>query len=394
MAEDTSSSPLRAVDGVRTPGIAAALTRFCRSLHDRGLPVSPAESVDAARALQAVDLGDRAEVYFALRAVLTTAPGDIPIFDELFDQLWATGPRHPVTPIPGPRAPTPRARPPSTTAQTVAAATLARWARVADAGTEEPGTWRLPSALETSGPQVFTTFDDAALPDVRRVARRIARRLATRPSRRWRAASRGVRLDLRRTVRHALRTAGDLSVLLYRKRRIRRTKLVVLCDVSGSMDLYARLLLQFLFALQHSFARVETFVFATRLSRITNHLSGREYRQAVEAVSRDVGDWNGGTRIGTSLGRFATEWRRLTDRRTVVIILSDGWDTDEPAAMTEALTTIRRRAGKVIWLNPLLGSPEYQPLTRGMQAALPHLDVFAPAHNLESLDALAQHLLL
>ena len=380
-------------------GIAETLTRFCRALREGGVPVSPAETVVAAQVLLSIDVGDRTELYFALRPVLTTAPGDVRIFDDLFDLYWgrqvaqSRPERRPDrSAFPGPRGPIGRPQPRSPPTPPMAATTLRRWARAADGDEEELGAWRLPSTTESKGLHALKSYDDAALRDVARVARRLSRQLATRPSRRWRAAARGPRLDLRRTARHALRTAGDLSLLLYRRRRIRRTKLVVLCDVSGSMDLYARLLLQFLFALQHTFARVETFVFATRLSRITNHLSERQYRQAVHAVSRDVGDWNGGTRIGSSLGTFASEWKRLLDRRTVVIVLSDGWDTDEPAAMTNALVSIRARAGRVIWLNPLLGSPDYQPLTRGMQAALPHVDVFAPAHNIESLEALSRYL--
>jgi uncharacterized protein with von Willebrand factor type A (vWA) domain len=199
---------------------------------------------------------------------------------------------------------------------------------------------------------------------------------------------------MRRTVRRALETGGDLSRLAFRERAMRKTKLVVLCDVSGSMDLYARFLLQFLYALQHSFARVETFVFATRLSRITEQLGRRDWREALGDLARDVSDWSGGTRIGESLARFVAEWPRLVDSRTIVIVLSDGWDTGDPEVLGEAMAALHRRAGRVIWLNPLLGSAGYQPLTRGMQAALPHVDVFASAHNLPSLEALVRHLSL
>jgi hypothetical protein len=160
------------------------------------------------------------------------------------------------------------------------------------------------------------------------------------------------------------------------------------------MDLYSRFLLQFLYALQHAFARVETFAFSTRLVRITEALAREEYRSALDALARSETGWSGGTRIGASIAAFATAWPRLIDRRTVVIVLSDGWDTGEPEVLGDALRQIHRRAGRVVWLNPLLGSPSYKPLTRGMQAALPHVDVFAPAHNLASLAALGRHLAL
>ena len=191
------------------------------------------------------------------------------------------------------------------------------------------------------------------------------------------------RVDLRRTLRANLSRA-DLIELRYRERKRRKVRLVVLCDVSGSMDLYTRFLLQFLFAVQNVFASVETFIFSTRLTRITDHLRGRSYRQVLRRL-REVQDWSGGTRIGDSLAQFNRDWPALVDRRTVVVVLSDGWDTGEPEVLATELLRIKRRAGRVIWLNPLLGNPAYEPLTRGMAAALPLVDHFAAAHNLASL---------
>jgi uncharacterized protein with von Willebrand factor type A (vWA) domain len=168
---------------------------------------------------------------------------------------------------------------------------------------------------------------------------------------------------------------------------------VVVCDVSGSMDIYSRFLLQVLYALQHAFARVETFVFSTRLVQITDALTSDSYRAALDALARvSAGEWSGGTKIGESLEQLRRGWPRLFDRRTAVIVLSDGWDTGDPEVLGAALRELKRRAGRIVWLNPLLGSPAYQPLTRGMQAALPHVDVFAPAHDLASLERLASHL--
>ncbi|HXG02973.1 MAG TPA: VWA domain-containing protein, partial [Candidatus Binatia bacterium] len=185
----------------------------------------------------------------------------------------------------------------------------------------------------------------------------------------------------------------DLIELKYRRRKRRKVKLVVLCDVSGSMDLYTRFLLQFLFALQNVFGRVETFTFSTRLTRVTEYLRGRSYRQVLRRLA-DVRDWSGGTRIGESLARFNRDWGHRVDRRTIVIVLSDGWDTGEPEVLAAELLRIKRRAGRLIWLNPLLGNPTYEPLTRGMAAALPLLDDFAPAHNLAALRELARRLTL
>jgi uncharacterized protein with von Willebrand factor type A (vWA) domain len=199
---------------------------------------------------------------------------------------------------------------------------------------------------------------------------------------------------MRRTLRQSLKTGGEIIELSFKKRKQNKTRLVVMCDVSGSMDVYSRLLLQFVYGLQNSFARVETFVFSTALERITSHLKDESYAQALAHLSANVSGWSGGTLIGPSIAAFNAEWARLADRRTIVIILSDGWDTGEPEELASSLAALKRRAGKLIWLNPLLGSTTYQPLTRGMQAALPHIDVFAPAHDFASLRALERHLVL
>jgi uncharacterized protein with von Willebrand factor type A (vWA) domain len=240
--------------------------------------------------------------------------------------------------------------------------------------------------------QDFATFSADQLDEVLRLTVLIARRLARRISRRRRPVRRRGRVDLRRTLRANL-TRADLIDLRFRARKRKKTKLVLLCDVSGSMDLYSRFLLQFLFAVQSVFRRVETFAFSTRLTRITDHLRARSYRQVLRRL-QDVRDWSGGTRIGESLAEFNREWGRIVDRRTIVIILSDGWDTGDPEVLATEMLRIKRRAGRVIWLNPLLGNPSYEPLTRGMAAALPLVDHFAPAHNLASLRDLAQRLSL
>lgn len=391
--------PVRAqADGGAGPGLDREVVRFCRALRERGLLVSPAESIDAARSLIAVDIGDRVDVRLALRTLLTAKPSDLAVFDAAFDELWPDG--RPLTTRGHSRPDRARtrsessatARPAPLSPRQTAAATLERWVLATEGLLENTTALRGPSPVEARRSPSFATFDAAAMRDATRIARRVVRRLASRPSRRWQPTARGPRLDLRRTVRAAMRTAGELSTLVYRARAPRRAKLVVLCDVSGSMDLYVRPLLQFLFALQHGFARVETFVFATRLSRITADLQCTDYREALAGIATHVRDWNSGTRIGASLSTFAATWLRIVDRRTTVLVLSDGWDTGDPTELADALRTIRRRARRIIWLNPLLADRGFEPRARGMQAALPHIDILAPAHDLASLEALAEHL--
>ena len=336
--------------------------RFCRRLRAEGLRLGPGDTLDATRALDSVDLVDREDVRLALRTALVKRAEDAPLFDALFESFWGGG---------APVARNPAVIPPD--------ADEDRQARGAASKRRRTGE----SEREVEELRAVTAL-----------ARRIARRLSARPGRRWRQARRGEQVSLRRTLREAMKTGGELSTLTYRERKLRRTRLVILADVSGSMDLYARLLLQFLYALQNAFSRVETFVFATRLSRVTDELRVPGYRDALGGLSERVQDWSGGTRIGESLAAFVAGWPRLVDRRTVVVVLSDGWETGDPEVLGEALATLRRRAGRLVWLNPLLGSPGYEPLTKGMQAALPHLDVFAPANDLASLEQLARHLSL
>ena len=239
----------------------------------------------------------------------------------------------------------------------------------------------------------FSAFPADQLDELARLTILIARRLASRLSRRKRPTRRRGVVDLRRTVRFNL-MRGEFVELKRRERKRKKVRLILLCDVSGSMDLYSRFLLQFLYALQNVFGRVETFTFSTRLTRVTDHLKGRPYRQVLKRLS-DVRDWSGGTRIGECLAEFNLDWgRRLLNRDTIVLVLSDGWDTGDPDLLAGELLKIKRRAARLIWLNPLLGNPAYQPLTRGMAAALPILDRFAPAHNLASLRELAGQLRL
>jgi uncharacterized protein with von Willebrand factor type A (vWA) domain len=359
-----------------------------RALREHGVAVTPSEVIAAVTAFEIIDQTDREEVFLSLRSVFTSRVDDFEIFNELFDAFWERVDKPEVL---------------STTNLRVRRGAprrglgffLENWAT--SRGEEEGGEpLKVPGASETeaNAEKDFSAFSKDDLDEVARLARRMVRRLANNPSRRWRPVRRGRRINLRRSLRQSLKTGGEIVELSYKERKPKRTKLVVICDVSGSMDIYSRLLLQFIYGLQNSFARVESFVFATSLSRITGHLKNKTYERALERLSSKVHGWSGGTRIGESLAGFNAEWLRRIDKRTVVIILSDGWDTGEPQQLATALSQLQQRAGRLIWLNPLLGSSSYEPLTRGMQAALPFINVFAPAHDLASLRALEPHLVL
>jgi uncharacterized protein len=373
--------------------LGAAMVRFAALLRHEGLPVTVTQVTDAARALEHLDLGDRDEVYLGLKTVFVGRIEEEPIFERCFSAFWRlTGEGQE---LPGLMTPPTDAHGDSelkSSAQQREQLALEGWSEEEEAETGEPLNVPAASDREALAARDFSTFTSEQLDEVYRLTLEIARRLARRISRRRRPVRRRGRVDLRRTLRANL-TRGDLIDLRYRERKPRKVKLVLLCDVSGSMDLYSRFLLQFLFALQNVFGRVETFTFATRLTRVTELLRGRSYRRMLQSL-REVRDWSGGTRIGESLAQFEHDHGGLVDRRTIVIILSDGWDTGEPEILANALLRIKRRAARVLWLNPLLGNPSYEPLTRGMAAALPLVDHFAAAHNLAALRELANHLTL
>ena len=370
---------------------------FCKALRERGLLVTPSEAIDAVIALGLINLDDRQETFLSLRSVLTSRVEDFPVFEELFEGFWIrlgqrNQPRKIVESEDLSRSQQVRLSSREHGRKGLAFF-LEQWGAAESRATdpvELPGASNVESAAEKD----FSLFGTDELEEISRLARRIARRLARSRSRRWEAVRRGARVDLRRALRQSLRTGGELVELSFKRRKQKKARLIVMCDVSGSMDLYSQILLQFIYGLQNSFAQVESFVFSTTLERITGHLRDRNYKHALARLGTNVRGWSGGTLIGASVAAFNSGWPKLVDKRAVVIILSDGWDTGEHEELGAALANLKRRAGKLIWLNPLLGSPGYQPLVRGMQAALPHIDVFAPLNNLASLRALERHLVL
>ncbi len=374
------------------PGtLAGNMTLFGRRLRRRGLLVGPLEITDALRVLTAVDLADREVVRLGLRTTLCSRAEDLPVFDDEFARFWVGpalvgGPSQEEDnpdgpPLPGPDAGSERKN----------EIGVAEWNDSGDADDER----EVPAYSPTEGRShkdfsTFTADDLRAITDLIII---IARLIATRLSRRMQAARRGSFVDLRRTMRRNLRYGGDVLDLVWRRRKIRKPKLVLLCDVSGSMDIYSRFLVQFVYALQGALSHVESFVFSTSLTRVTDALGRHDIQEALQEAARRVPDWSGGTKIGISLQQFNDRYgRRLLDRRTIVVICSDGWDTGDLEVLDAAMRDLRARAGRVIWLNPLLGSPGYEPVTQGMSTALPYVDVFASAHNLNGLRALERYL--
>lgn len=362
------------------------LARFAGALRDAGVRVSLGDEADALQALTRVDVGDRDEVRWALRCALRIRRPDAPIFEALFARLWEARAGEEALEPPasrqGPSVPRAALGLPFT-------APGAAGAEVEVPQGEEPGYSR--EALFRRKP--FDECDERDLAAMERLLIRLAGQLATRRSRRLAPTHGRGQADLRRSFRRAVATGGELISLALRARSIETLRLVLLCDTSGSMEGHTRFLLAFARALRRVAERTEVFAFNTELKRITPWLSSARQEVVLSRLAMAVPDWSGGTRIGESFDTFvARHLNELVDARTVVIVFSDGLDRGDTDLLAEAMRRIRARARRVIWLNPLLSDPRYEPTARGMAAALPFVDHFAPAHNLESLARVLPHL--
>jgi uncharacterized protein len=312
-------------------------------------------------------------------------------FDDLYDYYWKQVQKATDSKISEQQKEKQEQRPKSQNGQDPQFQSLKSWL-FGDKSAEDEVELYTFSQTETLGKKDFSTLTEEELRDMFELIQMIARRLARQQNRRFSKNKNGI-LDLRRTLRQNLRRGGEIIDLVQKKQEKRRLNLVLLCDVSKSMELYSRFLIQFAFAFQQVFRRIETFVFSTKLTKITDILRGSDFGKSLENLSENVTHWSGGTRIGDSLAHFTGEFgqKHLTSR-TVVIIISDGWDTGDTTILTEAMHDIHRKAHRVIWLNPLAGNPNFEPSTAAMAAAMPYIDVFAAAHNAESLRQLYRHL--
>jgi len=242
------------------------------------------------------------------------------------------------------------------------------------------------SALEALRKKDFESFTWDEVQEAKRLMAEMRWHLGMRPTRRKRPSRRGSYPDMRRIVRRNLKYGAELLELTWRETKYKPRPLVIICDISGSMSLYSRLLLHFIHTISNGLLNVESFLFGTRLTRITRQLKKRDVDDAVRDVSKNVQDWSGGTRIGDALHFFNQKWaRRVLGRGAVVLIISDGWDRGDASVLEVEMDRLQHSCHRLIWLNPLLGSPEYRPLTIGMKTALPYIDNFLPAHNLDSL---------
>ncbi|MCG8418547.1 MAG: VWA domain-containing protein [Proteobacteria bacterium] len=385
------------VAGDRPGALVANIMHFARILRGAGLAIGTGQIIDALRAVERIDLAERDQFYWALHAVLVTDHRQHIPFDQAFrrffrppagvDEILAS--LLPEVHRPG-QTPPPASR------------------RVSDAMRGHPPEQRgrarpdraeheirFDAVMTYSAEEVLRSRDFAQmsadeLGHARAVIARMKLTVAEVPTRRFRPDSRGRRVDLRATLRAGLRTGESSIPLRWRSPRTRPPPLVVLCDISGSMERYSQMLLCFLHTLTTARERVHSFVFGTRLTNITRYLRWRDIDVAVRRVGRAVTDWSGGTRIGPCLDQFNREWsRRVLGQGAIVLLISDGLDRAGGAELGPAMERLHKSCRRLIWLNPLLRYDAFQPSARGIRTMLPHVDEFRPVHNLASLDQLA-----
>ena len=374
------------------------LLLFGRLLRGLGLDVNPGRTIDLVHALGHIEIGRKSDFYHAARSLLVHRREDIALFDQAFEMFWrkpaegwttldlrAMGERRrfrrPIfTPPPlrnpgAPPAEKPGVQPRAEGEPPIVQVTLTY------------------SAREVLRHKDFADLTGEELEAIKQMMAELVWWLGERRTRRRRSGP-GAEFDLRRTLRHNLRYGGEVLEWARRVPKFKPRPLVLIADISGSMERYTRLLLHFIYGLAEGLDQpVEAFVFSTRLTRITRQLRGRDVDRALRDVSRVVPDWSGGTRIGDALKAFNFDWgRRVLGHGAVVLLISDGWDRGDAGLLRTEMGRLQRSSQRLIWLNPLLGSPQYEPLTRGMQTALPYVDDFLPVHNLASLEDLAEHL--
>jgi uncharacterized protein with von Willebrand factor type A (vWA) domain len=370
--------------------LSGSLTEFCRLLRDEGLVVTPGRTLDAARSLAVIDPFDAEAFRAALRANLTISVDEFPRFDAAFDQYWL-GLEPSQSRTTAPKVTTIDNRP--------QLAPLYVQTKVPLEGYAPEGDARLPGGDHTAGDadllirKDFAAYDSADIPRLQRLIQQVAPSLASVPSRRWEAAPSGD-VDLRKSVLRARRTGGEPLALARRRPRLRKLRVVALCDVSGSMDVYSRHLLQFFYALQQQGAGMRTFVFSTQLRDLTPLLRRKRFDDVLWGLSSLPGAWSGGTSIGACLAQFNRRYaKQLLSPRTVMVLASDGWERGDAVGLRREMQRLQRRAYRVIWLNPLKAREGYQPLAAGMAAALPYIDHFLPAASLGDLLQLKSTLL-
>ncbi|MEL0584097.1 MAG: VWA domain-containing protein [Candidatus Thiodiazotropha sp. (ex. Lucinoma kazani)] len=364
------------------------VVHFSRALHEEGLPVNPANLIDLCQCFDYVDIQCRDDFYTAACATLLSSREDMDLFDRVFSQFWDGSLQLSISVAddrPG------EADNGEGKKETYAENINSDGDDQAENGEDEADAHSY-SADEILMKRDLGTLSDEEVEQASQLIKELVSAIATQWSRRKTPDKRGMTPDFRRMLRrNALHSAEGFIEMRYLSRRIKKNRLLLLCDVSGSMQQYSKFMIQFIYGLRNEIPDLEVAVFSTRVTRISDLLRRKGIEASLSSVAEKVQDWSGGTDIGGCIREFNDLFAaKLLRSRSVVIVLSDGWDRGDADVMREQMTRLKRRAYKLLWLNPLLGSQGYQPLCKGMATALPYLDFFLPAHSLGSLSQLAK----
>ncbi len=365
----------------RPEALSAHVVLFCRFLRQRGYPLGPEEEADALRALEHLPF-EREEAFLeALKAILARSRLQHLRFEDHYREFWYQLDRA----VNSKLREVFQEQPNEDQKRKARFEALKSWLNLKPV--EEEKELAAASPAEVLSRKHFADLSPDEMRLMMRMLQKSARRLIHERSRLKKKSAKHRQADLRRSIRQGMRRGGVIQELVFSRPKQRKLKLVLLCDVSKSMELYSRFFIHLIYAFQNAYDRIETFVFSTALHRVSDVFEQYDLAKAYALVSERVPQWSGGTTIGHCLDRFAEQHAHaLLDKKTVVLILSDGWDTGEPGLMKEAMRRIRKASKKIIWLNPLAGHSGFSPEVLGMKTALPYLDALEPAHNLESLE--------
>ena len=388
-----TSSPAQKSDLVRN------LLHFSQKLRSRKVGVTTDNVIDALKGISLIDLQRKKDFYEVLKSNFVSRREEIPSFDELFEQFWSFEEDHPpsmkrnLEQRSSLEEEVEEAEPQESSRK--GKAFFQDWLNQGEDNQgrveerDRPGY----SPDEILGRKEFDHLQEKELEKMKECILTLSKSLARALSRRWKKRKAGDLLDLRASIRHSLQYGGEILELRMKEPKPKPMRVVLLCDVSGSMDIFSQFFILFMFGLQNHYPDCETFVFSTRLSHVTSLLKRRAFKDSLKLLSARVADWSGGTNIGGALHQLHQRFPGLyRARRTLFLIFSDGWDRGETALLDAEMKSLKRQVKRILWLNPLLGSKDYKPLCRGMSTALQYLDHFLPCHNLLSMKNMS-HLL-
>jgi len=373
----------------RQTTLSANLLAFCRFLRTKGYAIGPAEEADALLGLELTNpFDDPLSFQLCLQSTLCRSPQQLKLFPDFYQQYWKELDRAVDSKTKEKEEQSDEAQPAADNTPTINA--LKSWLYGNhQQDTQETASY---SAEGNSEPVDLLTYDERDLRAVFKLVKKLLIKIANRRSRRYQKSHRIAQLDLKSTIRHNLVRSSEIIKLKYKRKKKDQINVVLLCDVSKSMELYSRFFIQFMYAFQQQFPKVSTYVFSTTLHPVSKELTERSLKTSMKKMIAKVNQWGGGTQIGASLATFNEAYaHKQVNSKTLVIILSDGWDSGEPALVERNMRLLHRKALKVLWLNPLAGNPNWKPEVRAMAAALPYIDYLIPFHNIESLQAVVKN---